>query len=401
MYGGIPESSVAPTLAPAPARSTSVAHRPMNGTRRNMSGTVMATGSTTTIPRRSESSAGRVRLQARDAAVPRGDSISDLIDFVRSGPQLDRQSHRIPRTVAPFRTTMDSDQMSGAVGGKAIDASLSDERYSQATISVYPSAEGSVTSQSNLIKQNKESSATAQSALMENNANKSWSTQNNSGYSTFEEEDRMPTRKTRRVRDPYAIDLSDEDEEDFAAASRPKPVQEESLADFLRSVPPPPEPVITSVFDNVPRPASSTTVKKKSSTPSFMSRFTRTNSSSNITPQKSAENPPPLPKAPAYTPIAAKFSTTYGKPINDVASNENDNYVKKVDNARGKVIQKRYQPREASYREAPRTSDLADFLMQSPPPSDMSVQPKTFAPTVQKEERGGLGRMLGRGKRHN
>ncbi|KUJ24320.1 uncharacterized protein LY89DRAFT_727352 [Mollisia scopiformis] len=44
------------------------------------------------LPRRSESSAGRVRLQARDAAVPRGHNISDLIDFVRSGPQLDKEN---------------------------------------------------------------------------------------------------------------------------------------------------------------------------------------------------------------------------------------------------------------------------------------------------------------------
>lgn len=371
----------------------------MNGTRRNMSGTVMATPSSTSLPRRSESSAGRIRLQAREAAVPRGDSISDLIDFVRSGPQLDKQNHRIPRTVAPFRTTMDSDQMSGAVGGKAIDASLSDARYSQATLSVGPSAEGSVSSQSALLsKQNVETFAAFQSPPT-NYKKTSSSIQNN--YSTFEEEDRMPKRKTRRVRDPYAIDLSDEDEEEFAAVSRPKPVQEESLADFLRSVPPPPEPVVTSVFDNVPRPNSSKTIKKKSSSPSIMARFGRSNSSGNIAQQRSTEAPPPLPKAPAYTPIAAKFSTTYGKNPNDLDSKENGNYVRQVDSARGKVPQRRYEAREASYKSAPRTNDLADFLMSSPPPSDSSIQPQTFAPTVQKEERGSLSRMFGRGKKHN
>lgn len=82
------------------------------------------------MPTRTTSSAGRSRLQARDAVVPRGDSVSDLIDFVRSGPQMEKQDHRIPRTVAPFRSTMDSDQMTGAVGGRAVDATIPDVRFS-------------------------------------------------------------------------------------------------------------------------------------------------------------------------------------------------------------------------------------------------------------------------------
>lgn len=341
----------------------------------------MATGSAVSLPRRAESSAGRTRLQARDAAVPRGDSISDLIDFVRSGPQLDKESHRIPRTVAPFRTTMDSDQMSGAVGGKAIDASLSDARYSQATASV----EGSITSQSALIK---------------SNVDKSLPSRNN--YNTFGEEDMMPKRKTRRVRDPYAIDMSDEDEELFASAGvgKAKPVEEESLADFLKNVPPPPEPKTSSVFDDVSRPTSSKSknVKKKSSF-----RFGRSNSSNNITQQKTTAAPPPLPKTPAYTPIAAKYSTTYGKDptTNGVVSNGSNDYVSQVDSARNKVIQKRYEPREASYAHAPRTNELATFLMDSNPPSLGQAQPQTFAPTVQKEEKGSFQRMFGRKKVHN
>ncbi|KUJ13320.1 uncharacterized protein LY89DRAFT_156936 [Mollisia scopiformis] len=370
-----------------PARSTSAAHRGINGTARNMSGSTMPTApaaAPVNLPRRSESSAGRVRLQARDAAVPRGHSISDLIDFVRSGPQLDKEDHRIPRTVAPFRTTMDSDQMSGAVGGKAIDASLADARYSQAT----GSAEGSITSQIPLIKAS-------------NNVNKPLPVQNN--YNTFEEEDRMPKRKTRRVRDPYAIDLSDEDEEEFAAVSNPKPAKEESLADFLRNAPPPaPEP--SPIFENVSRPTSNKTksVKKKSSTPSLMSRFGRSNSSTNVAQMKSTEAPPPLPKAPLYTPIAAKYSTTYGKtPTADTVSNGDSSYARQVDTARGKVVQKRYEPRAASYSQAPRTNELADFFMRSDPPSALSTQPQTFAPTLQKEERGSLQRMFGRKKIQN
>ncbi|RAL64078.1 hypothetical protein DID88_003266 [Monilinia fructigena] len=63
-----------------------------------------------------------------------------------------------------------------------------------------------------------------------------------------DDEGTMPQRKTRRVRDPYAIDLSDEEDDDLEPPSRPAPIKEESLADFLRNVPPPPSPKMRSVF---------------------------------------------------------------------------------------------------------------------------------------------------------
>lgn len=66
-------------------------------------------------------------------------------------------------------------------------------------------------------------------------------------FSAFpEEEDMMPKRTRRRVRDPYAIDFSDDEDDemlfnDVMPAAKPKPQrQEESLMDFLNSVPPPP-----------------------------------------------------------------------------------------------------------------------------------------------------------------
>lgn len=219
---------IAPRSAPG--------HRGANGVARNGSGSSPRSLTTAPVPRRTNSSAGRSRLQARDAIVSRGDSISDLIDFVRSGPQLDKETHRIPRTVAPFRTTMDSDQMSGAIGGKAVDASLPDPRYSQASTSV-------------------PSSVNSQSALLANaSKNKPLPMQDRDDV---EGADMMPKRKTRRVRDPYAIDSSD-DEEEYEAAPKPGAIQEESLADFLRNVPPPVESTTTPVFNAVPRPRAKT-----------------------------------------------------------------------------------------------------------------------------------------------
>ncbi len=357
-------------------KGTVSTHKGANGSARNFSGSVPRVGTPTTLHKRSDSSAGRSRLQARDAAVPRGDSISDLIDFVRSGPQLDKDHHRIPRTVAPFRSTMDSDQMSGAVGGKAIDATLPDPRYSQASNSV----NSSVTSQAPLLK------------------NKALPSQN---QNEFEEEDMMPKRKTRRVRDPYAIDFSDdEDEFEAAMSSRPKPIQEESLADFLRNVPPPPEPV-APVFQEAERP-SSKGLKKKASSPSFVSRFGRSNSSTTLQkPSKSSvqEQRPSVSKPyPSHTPIASQHNTTssYSQPQSQSAGNT----ALRPETARSKVLQKSYQPREAIYTPSAGTNDLADFLLRSEPPSNIQTQPQNFLPTVHKEEASAFQRMFGRKKVH-
>ncbi|KAH7356958.1 hypothetical protein BKA65DRAFT_218627 [Rhexocercosporidium sp. MPI-PUGE-AT-0058] len=368
---------------PVPTRTAST-NRGTNGAPRNFSsGGPPRVGTATSMPKRSTSSAGRSRLQARDAVVPRGDSVSDLIDFVRSGPQLEKQDHRIPRTVAPFRSTMDSDEMSGAVGGKAVDATIPDVRFSNTA---------SVTS-----------SVTSQSALLNGSRNKPVPTQSRND---FEEEDMMPKRKTRRVRDPYAIDMSDEEDDDLFP-SRPPPIKEESLAEFLKNAPPPPpEPVRTnSATEDAPRPGSKK-MKKKASSGSLMSRFGRSGSTSAPPmppkPQLNGNNstsPGPR-KTPLYTPIAAKYSTTspsYEQP-------RTGNYVSQLDSARGndpgrrKVVQKSYQPREAVYAST-RTSDLADFL-SSEPPSSMQTQPQTFAPTLQKDEANAFQRMFGRKKAH-
>jgi hypothetical protein len=367
----------------APPRSGPVDNlRGMSGTARSTSGSEPRSGATSATSR--QSSNGRPKLQARDAAVPRGDSISDLIDFVRSGPQLEKENHRIPRTVAPFRTTMDSDQMSGAVGGKATDATLPDARYSQASVSV-------------------DSSVTSQSALL--NAPNMSKPQPSQTNRDLDLEDHMPIRKTRRVRDMYQIDFSDEEEEyEAVSKSKPKPVQEESLADFLRSVPPPPDPTPVPLIQTVSR-ASSKDVKKKPSTASIMSRFGRSNNNQQSPSQPNSsgqDSRSSLSRSGAsqvsnHTPISVQFNNNYKPPTNESA--RGGNYASQVDSARNKVVQKSYQPREAVYPTT-RTNDLAAFLRDSEPPTPTQSQPKTFAPTVQKEESNTFHRMFGRKKVH-
>ncbi|TVY49748.1 hypothetical protein LOCC1_G000645 [Lachnellula occidentalis] len=368
----------AESYEPSPPRSV-LTHRGTDGSTRNVSGTSSRIATPSTLPRRSESTIGRAKLQARNATITKGDSISDLIDFVRSGPQLDNDKHRIPRTVAPFRTTMDSDQMSASIGGRAIDAALPDSRYSQASASV-------------------DSSVNSQSALLSHaSKNKALPTQN---LNNFDEVDMMPKRKTRRVRDPYAIDFSDDDDEFEAAAPRAKtkPIQEEeSLADFLRNVPPPPEPPMARAFESASKQNGKTGVLKKASTTSLMSRFSRRESGPQIPPKPKTsghDSVAPRVRRPSYTPIAAKYTTT-SVPASNQKLNSDD-YSSQVDSARNRMQKKSYQPREAVLPSSRGTDDLADFLMKSEPP--MQSKPQLFTPTLQKEEANAFQRMFGRKK---
>ncbi|PKS07646.1 hypothetical protein jhhlp_006252 [Lomentospora prolificans] len=313
--------------------------------------------------RRTSSASNRPRLLAREAIVDNREDNSDLIDFIRRGPS-GLGDHRIPRAVAPFRTTMDSDQMSGAVGGKAVDATIPNIRYSQTSASVTdmaPSMHSSINSQSALLK-NKPSYQTT----------------------SFDEEETMPMpkRKTRRVRDPYAIDFSDEeDDEIFGMPSMPakstKPAKEESLADFLRNYEPPPEPV-----QSMPPPQ--TKPKKKSSTSNLMNRFTRGSSSSSHSNKNfsgGSNTLPPLPRTNStsggkgYIPIQVNMPPGYDKygPVDtSVAPKTSSPGAGTV-----RVPRRKFEPREAvSTQSSSGTSDLAAFLRSSGPPAAAAAGPR-------------------------
>ncbi|KAJ5138457.1 uncharacterized protein N7515_003305 [Penicillium bovifimosum] len=152
------------------------------------------------------------KLQARSAET-KGSQTSDLIDFIREGPPMPAGAHRIPRTVAPFRNTIDSDEMPM---GNTTSSSIASTR----TGSTPKESSTSLGSRTALLDSNK---ATA------------------SGSATAYE-DPKPVRKQRRVPDPYAIDDDDDDallEELLEMEENPKPKrEEESLMDFLRSAPP-------------------------------------------------------------------------------------------------------------------------------------------------------------------
>ncbi|KAF3013552.1 hypothetical protein E8E14_010275 [Neopestalotiopsis sp. 37M] len=365
---------------------------------RSASGSV-APSASVELNRSRQGSVNRARLQARDAAVSASNESSDLIDFIRRGPPNAGNNPRIPRNVAPFRTTMDSDQlqMSGAGGGKAVDAVIPDIRHSRASTTVTDTS--------------LPSSINSNSALL-NKANKPAQYSNN-----FDDDDMMPKRKQRRVRDPYAIDFSDEEDDmdeldgdglgpvesrgvhhikeeqydddddfDLDLAPRPKPKKEESLIDFLNSCEPPSAP-------SPPRPfiTSQSMPKKKASAPNLMSRLrsagggsssaAKSNGASANQPRAvSSQGGNPRGYTPINVTVPSGGATSYGS-IQPPAPRVNNS------SSGGRVLMKKYEPRDASSSAGMgRTSDLASFLRDSePPPSTMA------SPAAQPQEKSSSG----------
>lgn len=332
-------------------------------------------------PKRTAST--RARLQARDATVNSNNESSDLIDFIRRGPPSNAGNNpRIPRNVAPFRTTMDSDQlqMTGASGGKPVDATIPDVQAGRASTTV---TENSI-----------QSSINSSTALL-NKANKPAQYSNN-----FDEEDMVPKRKQRRVRDPYAIDFSDEEDDDLLEeldiAPKPKPRQEESLIDFLNSCEPPPEPSPPQPFVN----KQQTQPKKKQSAPNLLQRLRAAGgggSSSDRSGSTKAGDESRSSNSPkagtqggggggrgGYTPIVAHMPPNAGNMQSSTTSTGSP-----------RVPMKSYEPRDPSSMSVnTKTSDLARFLRESEPP------PSTLAsPSPPEEKATGFARIFERRKK--
>lgn len=172
----------------------------------------------------STSRSNRPRLQARPAET-RGSQTSDLIDFIREGPPQPG-AHRIPRTVAPFRNTIDSDDLQ-------LD-SVHNEK-DRTTRSSLASTQDSSTPNKSL------TSLGSRTGLLDSANRLNGQAKATSSASAAVQDDPHPARKQRRVLDPYAID-DDDDDDMLEELINPKPKpqrEEESLIDFLRSAPPP------------------------------------------------------------------------------------------------------------------------------------------------------------------
>lgn len=167
-----------------------------------------------------------LRLQARPAATGTAGQTSELIDFIRTGPPT-VGARRIPAAVAPFRDTMDSDQLE-SLGPVYNESSNTEDGGSTANKSSISFGSGTA-----LLQSADQKSPQASLAKQESAPAASENAQNGS----------RPGQKKSGARDPYAIDSEKEDEDELGDLVRtPKPKRElESLIDFLRNVPPPPD----------------------------------------------------------------------------------------------------------------------------------------------------------------
>ncbi|PLB40084.1 uncharacterized protein BDW47DRAFT_102217 [Aspergillus candidus] len=296
------------------------------------------------------------KLQARSAATSKGDETSDLIDFIREGPPTSG-AHRIPRTVAPFRDTMDSDDLQSLEHGAA-DQAHSSATSTRANSMVAPST-GSTGSRTGLVESS--SRTTTQSGPPKR-------------YSimpvgqAISEENPFPMRTQRRVRDPYAIDLSDEDEEleELLMEGAKPPPQEESLADFLRNAPPPadsaPQPLLINSSTAPPRSSGG-----MSSASSMRSRILRSGPTAKSS-RSSLRQQPPEP-----VPAPATYATKVGMERNAGLAT---------------VSERRTE-----------TGGLADFLRNTGPPEPPANRASTYGGRSKDSSSSSLSRFLSRRKK--
>lgn len=245
---------------------------PTNGTRSSrrqstISASTSNTHSTynTNKSNNSRQSTRNTRLQARTPAETKRSQTSELIDFIREGPPQPG-AHRIPRSVAPFRNTIDSEDLQYEPAQSEKDTAT----HSSGISSAPNKSLTSLGSRTGLLESANRANSQVKSAPP---------------AKPVAQEDPMPVRKQRRVPDPYAIDDDDDDDmlEELINA-KPPPRQEESLMDFLRNAPPPSE------ADEPPQPFNLTTPPAPSSSSGsagLKSRFLRTNTDKGPSTKKS------------------------------------------------------------------------------------------------------------------
>ena len=320
-------------------------------------------------PSRISSIRNKPRLQARDPTI-RNDESSDLIDFIRQGPPAEKGgSHRIPRTVAPFRSTMDSDEIQSLGHGRARDAnSLASTQGSFKAKSI----QSSVNSRTGLL----ESGRQAAKAPMADKR------------SFRGEEHGAPVRKQRRVRDPYAIDSDDEENDDDHSTTPKQTRNEESLIDFLNSAPPP------QANNSPPRLAIPKSAVKamKTRANSERSRFGFGGSGGS-----SAGRSRPL------IPATVTGGSDYNNDSRSYNSSSPQSFEMRAERQRNGGVEGRARIRKNMTARAAREDDmdvrgLADFLRNSGPP-DLGA-PYEPPPKAPEKESSGFTRMFSRRRRN-
>ncbi|OAP58548.1 hypothetical protein AYL99_07638 [Fonsecaea erecta] len=330
----------------------------------------------------------RLKYQARDARGPRTAESSDLIDFIREGPPRAPGEHRIDRSVAPFRTTMDSDDLNALAPPPELDTrgrnSDGSAQESAVTVKSMPSSMNSRT------------------GLLESTNRAAGKFTNGFGISAtaiskqpvIPETDGMPKRTRPKIRDPYAIDYSDEEDEEMEEEYEPpkRRTDEESLVDFLRNTAPPPGMTTQPILAAMPNPTqpdpasmlrqSTSSSKLKDLLPGGSASAARNNphaSGNNTTP-----NTRPVNIARAESPHLTQVGSRMDKYRPTTTT-----HAPHVDRNRQKM---RVQPRDpTTSSNGGGTADLAAYLKSSGPPPGMNDKPpQKIGGAVQKDQAGFL-----------
>ncbi|MCJ1357005.1 MAG: hypothetical protein MMC33_007001 [Icmadophila ericetorum] len=341
------------------------------------------------------------RLQARDATINRNDETSDLIDFIRQGPPAERNegNHRIPRTVAPFRSTMDSDEIQALGQGRTRDtnsvASTMDSSFQNKSL------HSSINSRTGLLESNRNTSRISKSSSFEKKR------------PSAVDDTPMPKRKQRRVRDPYAIDTDSEEDDDAMNTPRARENKEESLLDFLNSTPPGSQVFGRSTIESIPESNGSNgrTLQRKVSAPSMRAQFATSGASgnasrvmgSNHSPQSSA-NRGRVDKQQSSSPYGPRETSPH-LPVQTTSKLDQfrptqPTYAAHMDRNRKASISNRAAAKPIQARgergDVDGMRDLANFLKNSGPPEEITSRPTPVAPVKQG---GGFSRMFSKRKK--
>jgi hypothetical protein len=185
------------------------------------------------------------------------------------------------------------------------------------------------------------------------------------------ESDGMPKRTRRRVRDPYAIDFSDdEDELEDISVPPQRRGDEESLVDFLRNTAPPPGMTTKPILAALPNP-------------------TQPNASAMVSPTTSASRFKDYLQGSSPTKNGATTKSTNGaraeSPHLTQAGSKMDKYrptqpthASHVERNRQRM---RAEPRGATISPGGDTADLAAYLKNSGPPPSSEAPIQKFGTT--------------------
>ncbi|RKF75023.1 hypothetical protein GcM1_236063 [Golovinomyces cichoracearum] len=309
------------------------------------------------LHKRLDSAPSRIKIRHRDPTTKRSDSINDFIDFVRSGPIIEK-SNLVFRNPDSSRLGAESRESSKAIENKTIEITQTDPRNRQNP----PSINSSVTSHSALLVNSSKTKQTIPKPKDKSvNANTA------------------PVRTRPKIRDPYSFDFSGEEDENDMLRSKPK--LSESLTDFLRNTSP----------ENYP-PNNDETVKTTKislSAPGLISLFGKSlsNTSSSL---KNTSSSISSHQSEALSSKIRKRINAHPTPLSSKTSQPQI--------SRTEIKQKCFEPREPTYSTV-RTNDLAQFLMYNEPPQTEKKDPNPSNFTmVQKKEINSFHKMFGRKK---